>query len=44
MGYHTNTRNRDIYYFSCSNYVKDYRGICLTRHHIRANAVETEQA
>lgn len=24
----------------CSNYVKDYRGTCLTRHYIRADAVE----
>ena len=40
MWYHTNTQNRDIHYFSCSNYVKDYRGTCLTRHYIRADAVE----
>ena len=30
----------EIVYFSCSNYVKDYRGTCLTRHYIRADAVE----
>ena len=41
MWYHTNTQNRDIHYFSCSNYVKDYCGTCLTRHYIRADAVET---
>ena len=41
LWYHTNTQNRDIHYFSCSNYVKDYRGTCLTRHYIRADAVET---
>ena len=41
MWYHTNTRNRDIYYFSCSNYVKDYRGTCPTRHYTRADAVKT---
>lgn len=29
-----------VHYFSCSNYVKDYRGTCLTRHYIRADAVE----
>ena len=23
LWYHTNTQNRDIHYFSCSNYVKD---------------------
>ena len=40
LWYHTNTQNRDIHYFSCSNYVKDYRGTCLTRHYIRADAVE----
>lgn len=40
MWYHTNSQNRDIHYFSCSNYVKDYRGTCLTRHYIRADAVE----
>ena len=40
MWYHTNTQNKDIHYFSCSNYVKDYRGTCLTRHYIRADAVE----
>ena len=41
MWYHTNTQNKDIHYFSCSNYVKDYRGTCLTRHYIRADAVAT---
>lgn len=40
LWYHINTQNRDIHYFSCSNYVKDYRGTCLTRHYIRADAVE----
>ena len=40
LWYHTNTQNKDIHYFSCSNYVKDYRGTCLTRHYIRADAVE----
>ena len=29
LWYHTNTQNKDIHYFSCSNYVKDYRGSYL---------------
>ena len=37
---HVNTVNKDIQYFSCSNYVKDTRGNCQTRHYIRADAVE----
>ena len=41
MWYHTNTVNKDIHYFSCSNYVKDYRGTCLTRHYIRADSIAT---
>jgi DNA invertase Pin-like site-specific DNA recombinase len=36
---HTNTKNKDIQYFSCSNYVKDYRGTCETRHYIRSDSV-----
>jgi flotillin len=40
LWYHTNTINKNIHYFSCSNYVKDYRGTCETRHYIRADAVE----
>ena len=40
LWYHTNTINKDIHYFSCSNYVKDYRGTCETRHYIRADAIE----
>ena len=35
-----NTVNKDIHYFSCSNYIKDYRGTCQTRHYIRADAIE----
>lgn len=35
-----NTRNKDIHYFSCSNYVKDYRGSCQHRHYVRADAIE----
>ncbi|MBR2413177.1 MAG: recombinase family protein [Clostridia bacterium] len=40
MSYHTNTVNKDIHYFSCSNYVKDTRGNCQARHYIRADALE----
>lgn len=40
MSYHTNTVNKDIHYFSCSNYVKDTRGTCEARHYIRADALE----
>ncbi len=40
LWYHTNTVNKDIHFFSCSNYVKDYRGTCQSRHYIRADAVE----
>ena len=40
LWYHTNTNNKDIHFFSCSNYVKDYRGTCPTRHYIRADAIE----
>lgn len=37
---HVNTVNKNIQYFSCSNYKKDTRGTCETRHYIRADAVE----
>lgn len=40
LWYHTNTLNKSIHYFSCSNYEKDYRGTCKSRHYIRADAVE----
>lgn len=40
MSYHTNTVNKDIHYFSCSNYVKDTRGTCQARHYIRTDALE----
>lgn len=40
LWYHTNTINKDIHYFSCSNYAKDYRGTCKSRHYIRADAIE----
>ncbi len=40
LWYHTNTVNKEIHYFSCSNYAKDYRGTCPTRHYIRADAIE----
>ena len=40
LWYHTNPTNKDIHYFSCSNYYKDTRGDCQSRHYIRADAVE----
>ena len=29
-----------IHFFACSNYAKDYRRSCKSRHYIRADAVE----
>ena len=40
LWYHTNPVNKDIHYFSCSNYSKDTRGDCKTRHYVRADALE----
>lgn len=40
LWFHVNTRNKDIHYFSCSNYYKDYRGSCKSRHYVRADAIE----
>ena len=40
LWYHTNTVNKNIHFFACSNYVKDYRGSCQSRHYIRADALE----
>ncbi len=40
LWFHVNTRNKNIHFFSCSNYVKDYRGTCQTRHYVRADAIE----
>lgn len=40
LWYHTNTINKEIHYFSCSNYKKDTRGDCESRHYIRADAIE----
>ncbi len=37
---HVNPRNKDIHFFSCSNYKKDYRGTCESRHYIRTDAIE----
>ena len=39
LWYHTNTTNKDIHYFSCSNYKKDTRGDCKSRHYVRADAI-----
>lgn len=36
----TNTINKDIHYFVCSNNKVDYRGTCEGRHYVRADAVE----
>lgn len=40
LWYHTNPINKDIHFFSCSNYAKDYRGSCKSRHYIRADSLE----
>lgn len=40
LWFHVNTNNHDIHFFSCSNYAKDYRGSCPTRHYVRADAIE----
>lgn len=40
LWYHTNTLNPNIHFFACSNYEKDYRGTCKTRHDLRADAIE----
>ena len=40
LWYHTNTNNKEIHFFSCSNYKKDTRGNCESRHYIRADAIE----
>ena len=39
LWYHTNTLNKSIHYFACSNYKSDYRGTCTTRHYIREDAL-----
>ena len=39
LWFHVNTRNTDIHYFSCSNYYKDYRGTCKSRHYIREDSL-----
>ena len=40
LWYHTNTINKDIHFFVCSNYEKEYRGSCKSRHYIREDAVK----
>ncbi len=40
LRYHTNTINKDIHFFVCSNNKVDYRGSCSGRHYVRADAVE----
>ena len=39
LWYHTNTKNENIQYFSCSNYKTDTRGTCETRHYVREDAI-----
>ena len=41
LWYHTSATNKDIHFFSCSNYYKDYRGSCQSRHYIRSDALYT---
>lgn len=40
LWFHVNTINKDIHFFSCSNYKTDTRGTCETRHYIRADGIE----
>ena len=40
LWYHVNAGNREITFFSCSNYKTGTRGTCETRHYVRADAVE----
>ena len=40
LWFHTNTVNPKIQYFCCSNYAKNYRSTCQSRHYIRADAIE----
>lgn len=40
LRHHTNTINKDIHYFVCSNNKVDYRGDCPGRHYVRADAIE----
>ena len=40
LWHHTNSGNKDIHFFSCSNYSGDTRGSCKSRHYIRADAIE----
>ena len=40
MRYHTNTVNKDIHYFTCSDNKVDYRGNCPGRHYVRADSLE----
>ena len=40
LWHRTNPVNKEIRFFSCSNYAKDYRGSCKTRHYIREDSLE----
>lgn len=39
LWHHINPRNKDIKFFSCSNYKKDTRGTCESRHYVREDAI-----
>ena len=39
LWFHTNTINREIRFFSCSNYKGDFRGTCPQRHYVREDAI-----
>ena len=40
MRYHTNTVNKDIHYFTCSDNKVDYRGNCPGRDYVSADSLE----
>ena len=40
MRYRTNTINKDIHYFTCSDNKVDYQGICLGKPYVRADSLE----
>jgi len=39
LWFHVNTGNKDIHFFSCSNY-KGIRGTCQSTHYLRADSIE----
>ena len=40
LTFHTNSRNKNIHFFVCSDNESDYRGACKGRHYVRADSVE----